>query len=133
MTAVIDVLSTAPLSIPTEYGVSRIYFCRYTIQLIQILPPQSDPDVRDRREQLHIPLRATRPPQRTIASLSEFNFDQSAIVDHMPYGTQIRGYQSDRPNFHGYIFRFRADTSVLGISTNIECLGFDNQRGNRHI
>jgi hypothetical protein len=115
-----DVLSTAPLSIPTGYGVSRIYMiCIYTIQLIQILLPQSDADVRDWLEQLHIPLHSTRPPQRTIASLSIINFDQSAIVDHMPYGTQIHCYQSDRPNFHGYIFPFRADTSVLWISTNI--------------
>jgi hypothetical protein len=55
----------------------RLWGISHTIQLIQILPPQSNPNVRDWQEQLHIPLNATRPPQRTIASLSVINFDQS--------------------------------------------------------
>ena len=79
------------------------------------------------------PARATRPIPRIITSLSANSFNPSTTVDQMPYGIQIRGYQSDRPNFMDYIFRFRADTSVSGISTNIECLGFDNHHGIRHI
>jgi hypothetical protein len=79
------------------------------------------------------PARATRPIPRIITSLSANSFNPSTTVDQMPYGIQISGYQSDRPDFHGYVFRFRADTSVRGISTKIECLGFDHHRDYRHI
>ena len=109
---------------------------RYAVQLKPIFPQQLDPDVRDRQEQLHTtPLRANRPSlsPRTITSISAIKFDQSEIVNHMPYGIQICGYTGDRPNFHGCIFCFRADPSVLGISTNIECPEFDNKPGIRHI
>ena len=132
-TAILDVLSTSSLSHHDEFGVSRLCFCRYTVQLLPPPPPPVDPDVRDRREQDRSYPRISARPPREYSSLSDANFSQTDILAHMPVGTQIRGYQTDRPNFHGYILRFCAHSTVSHQYSNVESLEFDNMRGIRHV
>ena len=67
-TAILNVLNTSPLSANNEFGVSRLCFCRYPVQLLPLQPPPVDPDARDRREQYRSYPRLSAQPSRIFVS-----------------------------------------------------------------
>ena len=73
-TAILDVLSTSALSTHDKFGVSRLCFCRYAVQLLPIQPPPVNPDVRDRQEQDRSYPRLSALPPREYSSIFDVIF-----------------------------------------------------------
>jgi hypothetical protein len=122
-TVSLHVLSKSPLLHTDASEVTRIFFGHYVIQhCINSVNGREQPPLFDRREQ---------------TDDSAVRISQTDIHTTVPFRLRTQGFDTDRPNFHGYVIRFY---TVLPEShpswprySSFEYLEFDNRRGFRHI